>query len=101
MDMNAHLKQHGSFDRQGLVGGLIVRCISHVDVIRFVARHHLVAADAMQDNADIRPLAAVSAPRGPGGAGEAVLIITLPVIDAPYLLAALGHPSRPIKTASL
>ena len=58
----AQLGQHGGFDAAGAVGLLGVGRIDDLDVVRLVARHHLVARDAVEHGVHDGPLRGGLAP---------------------------------------
>lgn len=56
VNLNAHAGKHGSFSGKRLVGAFRVWRISDLDMVGLVARHHLIARDAMKHSVHDGPL---------------------------------------------
>ena len=62
MHFEAEFGEHSGFDAAGAMGLLLVGRVDDLDVIGFVAGHHLVAADAIEHCMHDRPLRSRFAP---------------------------------------
>src|SRR5258708_12599699 len=56
MHLEAEFSEHRGFDSAGPMGLLSIGRVNHLDMVGFVARHHLIASNAIEHRMHNRPL---------------------------------------------